>query len=293
MNKHYVINIDLVDSKKLNDWERFDVQNKLLEVVEIINLVYSDYLIKELNVSAGDSIQGIFKSIVSIYNAFLLIQNMMFPQKIRAGIGYGSLNQNMLNNYTDKNSNIYDGIAYHLARNALDKAKKNMKSIQIQSKKKIDEIVNTLIDDEALIKTTITRSAIYSMINLISPQIEDSIIIDDSYFRRIRPFINSINRFYKTDGKSIKEKNTFIMNEDNNYYQYNQYYNAFNLNSRDKHLGIYDYKIESSTRSQLSELTGSSIQNINSIIKSGNMEFLRERSLAKSKLLNELYIEDN
>lgn len=286
MNKYYVMNLDLVDSKKLDEDERYNVQNKLLRVVGIINMLYSDFLVKDFNVSAGDSAQGIFKTLVSTYNAYLLIENLMYPQKIRAGIGYGSLNTMMLNTYVDKDSNIYDGTAFHLARKALEKAKKNKLSIYIETENENDEIVNSLLDDNELIKHTKTREVISTVINLISPQREDKIGVDQDYYDKINPFLVSLKESYKFTKEDLKFNNKTILFESKD--EVSNYYDSIDAIVLDK----YNYKIDYSIRLFLVSFTGSTDQNISSIIRVGNMEQIRKRTLAKANMLKVLYEKD-
>lgn len=286
MNKYYVMNLDLVDSKKLDEDERYNVQNKLLRVVGIINMLYSDFLVKDFNVSAGDSAQGIFKTLVSTYNAYLLIENLMYPQKIRAGIGYGSLNYMMLNTYVDKDSNIYDGTAFHLARKALEKAKKNKLSIYIETENENDEIVNSLLDDNELIKHTKTREVISTVINLISPQREDKIGVDQDYYDKINPFLVSLKESYKFTKEDLKFNNKTILIESKD--EVSNYYDSIDAIVLDK----YNYKIDYSIRLFLVSFTGSTDQNISSIIRVGNMEQIRKRTLAKANMLKVLYEKD-
>ena len=79
----------------------------------------------------------------------------------------------MLEEFNDMDSNRYDGQAYHRAKNAVDLAKRNKKSIIINTGKDHDKSINPVIDDEEIITITKSRMAIYSLINLIDPIIED------------------------------------------------------------------------------------------------------------------------
>lgn len=83
------------------------------DAIIVVNKVFEDKIIKVLSFSAGDSVQGLFDSISSAYEAFLLIKNAVYPHVIRAGIGYGTINQIMLEKFNDLDSNRYDGQDYH------------------------------------------------------------------------------------------------------------------------------------------------------------------------------------
>ena len=206
MKKYYALIIDIAKSRVLNDEDRFDVQKKLDSAIIAVNKVFNKRIIKSLSFSAGDSVQGLFDSISSAYKAYLIIKSAVFPHMIRGGIGYGEINFMMLNEFKNDDSNRYDGQAYHLARNAVDLAKKTKSNLIIKAEEKYDKMINPIIDDEVIAIMTPARLAIYSLINLIEPIIDNRFVFDIEYFKIICPIVTRIVNYYRKKSRVNKNK---------------------------------------------------------------------------------------
>ena len=296
MTNYYALIIDVVSSRKLNDNERFDLQKRLSDAIVVVNKVFEDKIIKVLSFSAGDSVQGLFDTISSAYEAFLLIKNAVYPHVIRAGIGYGTINQIMLEEFNDMDSNRYDGQAYHRAKNAVDLAKRNKKSIIINTGKDHDKSINPVIDDEEIITITKSRMAIYSLINLIDPIIEDESKPKIEYYKVICSIVTTIVNQYRKQSRvnkvrnAIDKENKIFKNElsESEVFEYlAQYYKLSDKIS-------VRYRDDSSTiskqiRSLLVNLIGSKEQNINAMIRTSHMDYLRRRIIAKIEILKYIY----
>jgi len=298
MKNYYALIIDVVSSRKLSDNERFDLQKKLADAIVVVNKVFEDKIIKVLSFSAGDSVQGLFDSISSAYEAFLLIKNAVYPHVIRAGIGYGTINQIMLEEFNDLDSNRYDGQAYHRAKSAVDLAKRNKNNIIINTEKDYDKSINPIIDDEQIITITQSRRAIYSLINLIDPIIEDESKPKIEYYKVICPIVTTIVNQYRKQSRVNKVRNAIdIENEifknklsEIEVYEYlAQYYkHSDNISVR--------YRDDLSTistqiRSLLVNLIGSKEQNVNALIRTSHMDHLRRRNIARIEIIKDLYKE--
>lgn len=296
MKKYYALIIDVVKSRRLNDEDRFDVQKKLDDAIIIVNNVFEKKIVKSLGFSAGDSVQGLFDTISTAYEAYLLIKNSVFPHVIRAGIGYGEINRMMLDKFHDDDSNRYDGQAYHLSRSAVDSAKKNKSNIIIKTEKKYDNMINPIIDDEEIMFITLSRMAIYSLINLIDPIIDNRFNLDIEYFRIISPLVTRIVNYYRRKSRvnqsiNLKKRDGVIEQEElseNKVFKYlNEYYNEhiFHENKNDS------TTISTAIRTLLVNLIGSKEQNINALIRASHMDYLRKRIIAKIDILKHFYEE--
>lgn len=133
--------IDIIGSKRYQIDDRQELQKELYEKCKKLNYVFSKQLMREVDFSAGDELQGLFDSSVAafLYIRFLM---MLFPKTIRAGIGIGQWDVVMKNG----GSGAQDGSAYHRAREAIDLAEKYKEyALVIVSKDtKWNEIVNEL-----------------------------------------------------------------------------------------------------------------------------------------------------
>lgn len=116
---------DIVESKKLND--RYEIQLKLQNVLEDINIKYSEDISSKFMITLGDEFQGLLSNGKNIMNIIAYIEIKMYPVKIRFGIGIGKIE-------TDINPDLpfgADGSAYHNAREMVI----NLKNIEKKNKK--------------------------------------------------------------------------------------------------------------------------------------------------------------
>lgn len=296
MKKYYALIIDVVRSRVLSDEDRFDVQKKLDDAIVAVNSVFEKKIIKSVSFSAGDSVQGLFATISSAYKAYLLIKSAVFPHVIRAGIGYGEINYMMLNLFQDDDSNRYDGHAYHLAKSAVEYAKKEKSNLIIKTEEQYDRMINPIIDDEEILSITLSRMAIYSLINLIDPIIDNRFNLDIEYYKIICPLITRIVNYYRKKSRVTNIKiykgydgaaNPEELDENQVYsylYQYQQDHFIFK-NKEDSST------ISTAMRVLLVNLIGSTEQNINSMIRGSHMDYLRKRIIAKVDILKYFFKE--
>ena len=159
--KYAAIMFDIVESRRYI--ERYDVQNVLMESVSYLNWVYSKSIKKEVVCSAGDEFQGLF---VDLQSAFLYIrksQLLIYPIKIRCGIGYGEIK------YDEEkwNSTAFDGEAYYLCRDAINSIPKRKSNvICFNTRSCFDKYLNVLCMSDIEIKSR--QSQIVRLIELIA-----------------------------------------------------------------------------------------------------------------------------
>lgn len=109
---------DMVESRKNNS--RLELQNKLDMILKEINGRYANSLSALFTITIGDEFQGLFNSVEDLVNVIDYIKFAMEPQKIRFGIGFGSIDTKI-----DSNRALgADGPAYHNAREALNEIKR-------------------------------------------------------------------------------------------------------------------------------------------------------------------------
>ena len=286
MKKYYVLIIDLVKSRSLNEKERFIVQKKLDIAINCVNKLMEENIASLLSFSAGDSVQGLFNTLISAYDAYHIIKSSVHPYEIRAGIGYGQINAMMIENIEFIDSNKYDGQAYHKAREAIEVSKKFHDNLVIKVNDKFDEMINPIIEDSNIVSMTSLRMTIYSLINTIDPLIDKRHHLSSDYFDMITPLILEMVNYYREnsrvayDNKSINEK----LNIEQVSLLLIEYYFAYK-NNQDNSI------ISTATRTLLVALTGSREQNVNSMIKISKMDDLRSRIVSKRKILKYLYEE--
>lgn len=107
--------IDIVKSKSYSIENRNQIQQLLSNTIDVLNQLFCDQMIRPVDFSAGDEIQGLFASPGSAYMYYRLVSLILHPVKIRAGIGTGSWDIQL----ADKGTTGQDGTVYHYARHAI------------------------------------------------------------------------------------------------------------------------------------------------------------------------------
>lgn len=210
MSQQTALIADIIQSRKSE--ERYVIQKKLIQIIDFLNKVFKEKLVKKVEISSGDSFQGLFDSPGTAFLYIRMIQMLIYPTKIRAGIGVGTLD------YMDKNygTNLLDGEAYHNAKTAIDiisasrieKVYFNIKS----SNHVFANSINTMLDMYyklrqifgvnslriSLVNELLNPMSIYGEINYLEQADDKEIdlindIIKNSFIRRSAKNINEIN----------------------------------------------------------------------------------------------------
>lgn len=139
---------DIVESRYYND--RYDVQRVLMESVGYLNHIYRDTIKKSVVPSAGDEFQGLFNNLQSAFIYIRKLQFLLYPIKIRCGIGYGEIKYD----HSEWGSVAFDGEAYYRARDAINTIPKRKGNIIcFNTGSKYDKYLNTLCAANTEIKS--------------------------------------------------------------------------------------------------------------------------------------------
>lgn len=113
MAKYCAIIFDIIDSRKYEN--RYDVQRVVKESMDYLNYMFSRELVKDVVFGAGDEFQGLFYNVEAAFLYARKLQLLIYPVKVRCGIGYGSVK------YIEEkwSSTEIDGEAYYNAREAI------------------------------------------------------------------------------------------------------------------------------------------------------------------------------
>lgn len=152
--KYAAIMFDIVDSRKY--YARYDVQNVLMNCVDYLNDLYRYAIKKNVVSSAGDEFQGLFFDMQSAFLYIRKLQMLIYPIKIRCGIGYGEIKYDV----EEWSSSAFDGEAYYLARDAIisiGKEKRN--TICFNTKSKYDKYLNVLCSSDMRLKSMQSQTA--------------------------------------------------------------------------------------------------------------------------------------
>lgn len=159
--KYAAIMFDVVESRKY--YERYDVQKLLMDCVDYLNSIYFYEIKKNVVSSAGDEFQGLFLDLQSAFLYIRKLQILIYPIKIRCGIGYGEIKYDV----EEWASSAFDGEAYYLAREAINSIKgKKSNKICFNTKSKYDKYLNEFCSLDMWLKSK--QSQVAHLIELIA-----------------------------------------------------------------------------------------------------------------------------
>lgn len=159
--KYAAVMFDIIESRRYH--ERYDVQNILMNSISYLNYIYSNNIKKEVICSAGDEFQGLFYDLQSAFLYIRKLQLLIYPIKIRCGIGYGEIK------YDEENwdSTAFDGDAYYLSRDAINSIlKKKNNAICFNTASQFDKYLNVFCVSNS--ETKSRQSQIVRLIELIA-----------------------------------------------------------------------------------------------------------------------------
>ncbi|HBS91050.1 MAG TPA: hypothetical protein DEA51_01120 [Erysipelotrichaceae bacterium] len=216
MNQQTALIADIIQSRKSE--ERYDIQKKMILIIDFLNKIYKDRLVKKVEISSGDSFQGLFDSPGTAFLYIRMMQMLLYPIKIRAGIGVGTLD------YMDKDfgTNLLDGEAYHNAKMAIDIISVTRKEAVYFNIKNSNHIfsnsVNTMLDMYYKLRQIFgVNSLRISLVNeLLNPMSVNGEInyLDQTSDKEIE-FLNDIikNSFIRRTGNNTDRMNTLSISQ--------------------------------------------------------------------------------
>ena len=137
--KYAALMFDIVESRHYES--RYEVQQLLMNSIGYLNEMYKQDIKKEVISSAGDEFQGLFLNLQSAFLYIRKLQLLVYPIKVRCGIGYGEIKYD----YDKWSSSAVDGEAYYLARDAIVEASHRKSSALIfNTKSRYDKYLNML-----------------------------------------------------------------------------------------------------------------------------------------------------
>ena len=280
--KYSVLMIDIVNSKKLSNVDREDIQIFIKKSLSVLNEIFKPSLVFDVVFSAGDEVQGLFKNPVAPFLYFRLLRMIIDPVKIRCGIGVGDWEVKI----KDGMSTEQDGSAYHLAREAIEAAhKKSEINILYKTNTKNDYYINSIISTtyEFAQRQTNQQRLVSLLIELFSPlYLERDMSLDD--------FSKYIFLLKNRDSIDYFKLNSFTL-DSNKFELISEVCNPINvLEKLNNSESIYDNPTMIKGISfKVSDILETSRQNIEKSIKSSNIEILRNLDLTALMFIYDNY----
>ncbi|MBQ2891509.1 MAG: hypothetical protein IJE45_01295 [Bacilli bacterium] len=290
--KYTTVIFDIIDSRKIFD--RYTTQLILKKSIEFLNESFGENIVKEVVTVRGDEFQGSFRSISAAFDYIRKLQLLIYPIRIRCGIGKGNLK------YLDDDwtSVDIDGSAYHNSRNAIDKMpNKDTDLILFCTNSKWDVQINTIMIANSLLKRK--QSAICRLIELIIEflypigfEFKKNNIIFEEFWNILSIHIDHIEK--KTYSLKSLEEGRYIKENKITFYGINKNVleNSYILSDEEydrKNDKLYkDGGVPHGIIKLLSEIIGTSKQNISKHITLGNVKESRALDETILELLGQM-----
>ena len=108
--------IDIEKSRNYRNDDRNEIQNYMVYCIDRLNDLFRENMQYTITFSAGDELQGLFYDVTTAVMYFRLLEILVKPVKLRAGIGVGEWTVKINNGLSTQQ----DGPVYHRARNAIE-----------------------------------------------------------------------------------------------------------------------------------------------------------------------------
>ena len=111
MKKYTALIIDLKKSRAYSIKYRNSIQEYIMDIIHSLNNIFYKSLVKNVDFSAGDEIQGLFDSAEAAYLYFRMFSMLVSPIEVRAGIGVGNWDVVVEGAFTEEKENVFSSVA--------------------------------------------------------------------------------------------------------------------------------------------------------------------------------------
>jgi len=261
---------DIVNSKKILKKDREQIQIFVKLCLGTLNNIFKQSLEFNVIFSAGDEVQGLFKSPTAAFLYLRLLKMILSPLQIRCGIGVGELDVNISNG----TSTEQDGPAYHNARAAILGAhNKNESCVLFNADNENDIYINTLINMSLLFekKQSQYQNQVLFLTELKFP-LFDSNEMDLQAFTQIFTLTqNKVKQEWYVNKKNISENKINLFTEISTDFEP---FNIFSSSVLESKL-VLTSTLKKGISKKIANITLTSRQNIDSVIKSGYIAEIR------------------
>lgn len=275
--------MDIEKSRNYKIDERNEIQNYMSHCINRLNELFRDSLKYEVTFSAGDELQGLFYDVTTAVLYFRLLEMLIKPVKMRAGIGVGEWTIKVDNGLSTQQ----DGPVYHRARNAIEEVyKKQFHNIRICSDGD-DVLTNHLINASFTLKNQqiYMQNIVLVILELLCPFIKNQIRMES--YEIIKDLLE--DKFYYGIGR----KRYYGMKKGAEYnytelrFSEDFYINPIYIN------GAIDEAEENifikNITTIIADILNCSRQNVDSIIRRGNANKIRELDYIALQYIEKIY----
>lgn len=190
-----VITVDIKGSRKLKN--RAEVQSRVLDLLNSLNIKFRDFLIAEFTMTLGDEFQGVLKTTSVVLDVFKYLEKNL-PVRFYCGVGIGSIDTPL-----SRKPSEMDGSAFHRSRDALEEAKKRKVELVFKSgNEETDFLLNSVTELILHVKSKWTRRQ-KDVINFLESQ--ENVKLSDAA-RRFRVSKQAISKIIRAAGwKAVRK----------------------------------------------------------------------------------------
>ncbi|AHF09999.1 MULTISPECIES: SatD family protein [Dehalobacter] len=262
---------DLVNSKKLPKSDREQIQRYMKMCLNVLNSIFQRSQEFAVIFSAGDEVQGLFKTPTAALLYVRLLKMLLAPLPIRCGFGVGDWDVRI----PDGTSTEQDGPAYHLAREAILRIpERSGYDLLFNAKHENDLVINALLKTSDLLvrKQSLYQNNVLLLTEVIQP-LFDQKAMDLPAFKRLPGLVSERYRqsyYQKTRIKAASIDDVSWINS-----EHIEPFAIFASESLQNKLTLKEvYK--KGLSGKISNITNTSRQNVDNVIKSANIPEIRE-----------------
>lgn len=288
MVKYSALIVDLKNSRDYNQVDRIEIQKFIKLTINSLNKLFINSLKFHVIFSAGDEVQGLFYSPEAAYLYFRLFSILISPVEVRAGIGVGEWSIKI----DSTNSAEQDGPAYHNARYALSNIEDSLGySVLLYSNNENDLYINSAINTATILENNQSQhqKELFLLIELMFPiNIYDT--IRNENMRKIKELVLHKNQIeYYANRKISKNSKRYLFISHSSID-----FESTPTDALSDEISIYisSGKIKGLSN-KLSKRLGTTRQNMDKLVKSGNIFQARNATIVALKLMNKYIKEES
>ncbi|MBO7092795.1 MAG: hypothetical protein J6W23_13500 [Victivallales bacterium] len=186
-----VLMVDIRKSRQYQQRERQELQDFCLKTVDLLNRIFSEALVKNVEFSAGDELQGLFKRMDVVFLYLRLLRMLLWNKEIYAGIGHGDWTVQV----ERRGTTFQDGPVYHHAREALEACKKAKDySVVVCTDAGLDGVSSALLNSLFSLNERLTRyqNELWLLLEILWP-VGDPLMLNESHIRDMVDLLNDKN----------------------------------------------------------------------------------------------------
>lgn len=262
METYTALMVDLEKSRHYGASERKQIQDRLIRCIGFLNRLYKTAIVLEVEFSAGDEFQGLFRSPAAAYLFYRSLDTLIAPVRTRAGIGTGEWTLRI----PDGRSAEQDGTAYHLARHALEWTQDGAGRVCFLSGSDEDVFINEFLSiEQGMLGGLSDKQRLLLLLSEVMVPVLRADDMDIAVYPEIFGLVENSQIFIKDSEKINFEKIRLLEWITTDKITINGRLLCFR-----KHRGL---------PGELAAITGETRQNMANIIKAGDLYGLRDLQL--------------